>query len=682
MPAIPVNRATSWDLWSRGLVAATNLENPFDSDVMLASLAVKRNYNAIRLWISDNDALAIGSSSSRLGWKATAQSALFNQVNKTMDAAKQLGVGVIFVVNFFKTGDGPSLWGTVRKNAQGNPITDAAGYVQKQDSIVLNAAGNPMLDGNGVPYTYAKALQSFWTRTFNQWGAHDALIGFDLVNEPAPKDDGSAYTFAALRDDPRGWPKLAQTLIDAIRQIERDFSLSPPLPLIVEGIAWGSRIGLGIFDANNPTMGNGPYLKDAAVRANDRIVYSIHHYDPSCLTHQGVSEWNYEDMGTTYPLPGVSADAFWLNGKATYQLNPYASPADIAAGLQQVIQFKNTYKVPIFVGEFSVVNPDINQVYPVLSNPSRSTAFPNQRVSEVQNTVQWQTPTLAKIATLSDQSGVSSQAKTQTALYNWMQSAGFGGQAYGPQIVWDVYAQTGRRWITNLVVSADGTTATATLAHDGFRVNSAPLSLSQLSQYLDLSTPQTTNDSRSLGGNANLAKNFVAKPKAKLVGVFGYIDTQGVSVSTPLVGAPLDISVSQIVSLQSGTNKVVFTGNFSALQGKQFSGVQVTVPTSSSPTWVSDGKTPASMVPQNGQVITLPVAYLWLEPASTPAQVEQSRFNYARDTMSVWQANGFSWAWHASCAEGSADVLAWRASEQIAELLGAAAAGRRLAPRV
>lgn len=621
MPSIPVNRQNAWTYWSKGLIAATNLDMSAEassSTKVLANLAVKRGHNAIRLWfgwagrnsILESDITTIAQSSA--GWDSTAMTsqawgdttvtyaAVAAQITNILDTCRKLGIGV-FLVTDYNQGNGGKLW------------DPASGY--------------------------ANNLRQFWLKTYAKWGTHSALIGLDIINEPGLTQDD--LTFAQIQAQSNGWPQVAQSIVNDIRGYESNAGITP-LPLIVEGVYGGNPKCLGVFDGPNFNATTGPFLQDP----QKKIVYSFHHYDPGCFTHQGVNEWSYEEIGAVYPLPGVVQASYWYDGIPNYELRTYSAVSDIQAGIQKAADFGRKFGVPIFVGEFSAVQPNINQVYPVLPS-SRSTVYPNQRVSEIQNTVAWQAPLLDKLTTIRSQAGFDAL------------SADDRNGAYG------VFGATKRRWITRLEVGTDGY-MTATLAHvntpndalgTGFRVSSSPKTLAQLkAAYPNEFTNATATSGYNSWASAGspMTKEFFSQPNARIVG------------PTNAVAAALFVGTAQQVTLTRHAYTIRFKAPAGAVAGTVLQGVDCVVPTGTGTT----------------ATITMPVALLWLESPRTAAQIDTARFTYVRDLIYTWQANGFNWAWFTDDTESSAGYVGWRASKSISELLSTATAGRKLTSRV
>lgn len=605
MPAIPVSRDKAWTYWSKGLIAATNLDMTADSSAdtkVLASLAMKRGHNAIRLWfgyaerysIQEADITAFAQLSD--GWNSTQKTpsagadatitfaSVATQISNILDTCQKLGMGVVLVTNYSQ-GIGGKLW--------------------KPES------------------GYAQNLRNFWVRTYEKWGQHPALIGFDLLNEPDMSVD--SMSFSEAQASTSEWPQLAQALISDIRDLEVSKGVATPLPLIVEGVYGGGPRSLGVFETSS-----GLFLNDP----KNRLVFSFHHYDPGCFTHQGVLDWDYENLGTTYPLPGVWQRSYWYDGKPTYELREYRTVAQLEDGMQRVIDFAKKHTVPVFLGEFSAVEPTLKNIAASLSSQFR--------VSEVQNEAPWQAPFLEKYTTISQQSDFDALTAEERSK------------------ALEIFGQTKRRWITRLEVGADGY-MTATMGHviingdelgTGFRISVSPKTLDQLKSE----KPEVFANPASIDGYNGWAKvgakmndDFYTQPLASILG------------PSNARAAVLLVSVPQQVKLVRHASTIRFKAPAGAVSGTVIQGAEC-------------------LVPGNSEPITMPVALLRLDDPRTAAQSDQARFTYARDLINLCQAKGFSWAWH-SDDTNIGGFVGWRPSTSIGELLLSAASGRKLTSR-
>ncbi len=132
------------------------------------------------------------------------------------------------------------------------------------------------------------------------------IWGFDLANEPVEEELGDGC------DD---WQSLATRAARAIRAVNSRQAI------IVEPSPWGSAASIRNLDPL-PVEG---------------VVYSVHMYEPSAFTHQGI---HGNAAGVRYP---------GLIGKVQQD------KATLRAVLQPVRDFQRRHNVHIYVGEFSAI---------------------------------------------------------------------------------------------------------------------------------------------------------------------------------------------------------------------------------------------------------------------------------------------------------------------------------------
>ncbi|MPM97310.1 hypothetical protein SDC9_144483 [bioreactor metagenome] len=111
-----------------------------------------------------------------------------------------------------------------------------------------------------------------------------------------------------LKESADPWADISEQLVKAIREID------PDTPIITEPD----------FTRTRPIAGK-------------NIIYSPHFYSPHSYTHQGVLgqvRWSY---------PGVIDGVYW-------------DKEQLRVSMKDAIEFQKKYNVPIFVGEFSVIN--------------------------------------------------------------------------------------------------------------------------------------------------------------------------------------------------------------------------------------------------------------------------------------------------------------------------------------
>jgi hypothetical protein len=169
----------------------------------------------------------------------------------------------------------------------------AGGYVAANDGLFAD------------PRAQAKLVE-VWERIARRYRGVPTIWGFDLVNEPVEE-----YVAEGCAD----WPGLAERVGRAIRAVD------PGRTLIVEPADWGGPSG----------------FVDWVPLSLDRVVYSVHMYEPHRFTHQGVYG---EDPPV--PYPGEIQGERW-------------DRARLERALQPVRQFQQTYGMHIYAGEFSAI---------------------------------------------------------------------------------------------------------------------------------------------------------------------------------------------------------------------------------------------------------------------------------------------------------------------------------------
>lgn len=188
---------------------------------------------------------------------------------------------------------------------------DALVHELARYSIYSLVVLRPMGDERGPFWLSSKLQASFtdhWKSLAARYKGLPSMAGFDLLNEPVPP--GKTY------DERQSiWLSYANALGSEIRTID------PERVLIVESAP----------DATAASFAN---MKPLVL---GNVVYSFHSYSPFLLTHQGVAKEAVRPM--TYgnsPSMDVSRD-------------------DLYKILGTVTKFALTNKVPILVGEFSMV---------------------------------------------------------------------------------------------------------------------------------------------------------------------------------------------------------------------------------------------------------------------------------------------------------------------------------------
>lgn len=158
-------------------------------------------------------------------------------------------------------------------------------------------------------------LVELWRKLAPVFKDHPALLAYDILNEPTPPDD-FYKSFNQIRGGMQDWNVLARRIVKAIRTSDVD------VPLIVETTDWAK-----------------PFRFNQLERIDDpHIVYSFHMYHPFALTHQGVRQFEKNQVLT---YPGV------YEGKLV-------DKAALSVHMEAARGFAAKYQVPIFVGEFGI----------------------------------------------------------------------------------------------------------------------------------------------------------------------------------------------------------------------------------------------------------------------------------------------------------------------------------------
>ena len=146
-------------------------------------------------------------------------------------------------------------------------------------------------------------LVSLWEQISQQFADHSASLAFELRNEPR-----AALTSSA-------WNALLPTVMGAVREANPD-------RLLVVGAAEASTLA---------------GLRQLELPPDDRVVATLHYYEPFPFTHQGASWEPGSDawMGTGW---GASAEF-----------------ADVTADLEEAARWASQRDVVLYVGEFGSI---------------------------------------------------------------------------------------------------------------------------------------------------------------------------------------------------------------------------------------------------------------------------------------------------------------------------------------
>ncbi len=185
----------------------------------------------------------------------------------------------------------------------------------QQVYVVFNLFTWPGADRFFKEKKYQEHLVEVWRKLAAKYRNHPMILGYDLLNEP--HEEGLDFESAEVLD----WQHLAAVVAKAIREID------PQTPIIVETPAWDGPSGFIGF-------------KPIPV---DRVIYSVHMYEPGRITHQGVvSVIGEKFKDERYAYPGDVKGEKWDKDRLRKALEP-------------VRQFQLKYNVHMYVGEFSCI---------------------------------------------------------------------------------------------------------------------------------------------------------------------------------------------------------------------------------------------------------------------------------------------------------------------------------------
>jgi hypothetical protein len=349
MPSFNLNRTTAWPAWQNAKVRGTNIDilacgdgsdgpdhiyatditdpnNPIQdahniNHHLLANIANKNGLNAVRVFFPS----------------LTLDTLTQDRMQRIFTECLRHGIGVILTVGY----NPPDLWTNV---------------------------------------STSQKLIDFWLAVVAKWGTEQALIGIDFLNEPAytrpsllspdPANNTRFATVAEWQADANALPQFTQRFIKAMR------TASWNGPIIVKGP--GDAVDFLTVLAK-PDQ-SGVFLTDPlGTGTNARLVYSFHSYDPYTVASAAVNEeGNGVWTGMTYPggsirrrnPPSEFGKTDEVYGCLTEYWGTRAATANSVSTLMTFLNtaktFKSKYNVPVYMGEFGVVQPRLQDVYPTL----------------------------------------------------------------------------------------------------------------------------------------------------------------------------------------------------------------------------------------------------------------------------------------------------------------------------
>ena len=154
------------------------------------------------------------------------------------------------------------------------------------------------------PEAHIDRFTNIWVQLARHYAHYpDEKLIFELINEPRDKFSGAIMSNAQNR------------ILSMVRQS------NPTRIVILSGDEWATTKG----------------LKNLYIPADPNIMVSVHYYDPFKFTHQGAS-W------TDTPLP---VGPTWGSEKDI---------KDLAAYAESLAKWQEKHKVPIYFGEFGVID--------------------------------------------------------------------------------------------------------------------------------------------------------------------------------------------------------------------------------------------------------------------------------------------------------------------------------------
>ena len=150
-----------------------------------------------------------------------------------------------------------------------------------------------------------------WKVLAQRYKGNSTVWGFDILNEPATGNT-TYYT---------KWQSIAERTAQTI------YSIDPSRKIIVES-----------------PYGHPGRISNLQKLKTPNVTYSVHMYDPQAFTHNGIATAGYSwNPGLRFPGNIRNSNDYWDADRLKRQLQP-------------VVDFQRSNKIPIFIGEFSVVN--------------------------------------------------------------------------------------------------------------------------------------------------------------------------------------------------------------------------------------------------------------------------------------------------------------------------------------
>ena len=176
-------------------------------------------------------------------------------------------------------------------------------------ALAPRVAKQPLYDEETGEGWY-RLVAEYWTDIIKRYGTHPKLLAYDILNEPHGENENKWFL-----------SKCAPTVIESIRKLDKKTFIMIP------AVNW-----------DLPRD-----FRDMVSFDGERIVYTVHCYDPQAYTHQGL--YGYE-KNISYP-----GESHWFHGPASQ----YWDKDAIRDTLKYVRDFQIRNNVNIYVGEFSAI---------------------------------------------------------------------------------------------------------------------------------------------------------------------------------------------------------------------------------------------------------------------------------------------------------------------------------------
>lgn len=669
MPAIPIDRTTAWSTWMKAKVSGTNVyldvvkldetvnywhrsQNAWVQRTLghrsLNNLADRQSYNAIRLWMSggpypDLANMALVASN---GWSPAADVTLHSilendstlstiyqwrdRIRSILQTCEALRMGALLV-------SGTPVGGSI--------LTYATSY-------------------NATTEANHQIIADFWKQTVKEFGTSAAVIGIDPVNEPPAGPSPQFPNIASNRSAMYGWPKLAQLIINTVRAQEKAMNLDRPTPFVI-CTAGGSALQARVFNAPSPSGLSPTYLDDpgltnstwsglvSSAGASGWIVYQFHAYESVSVTCQGLSGDLWPTLGWTYPAGALrrikrnwDSAGNWIDDSGSViaedwgnTIEPMNNKDDVLALWQEAVNLRNSAQSggktqPMFVGEFSFIQPILEDVYP--PNPERLQLAWEQNAADL----------------LRNSVAINGEGKKYYP--NWSDVASHSKSRWITEF--DIFTRNGvkyvrayfdnlSRWSFGRVDGYNGPTITPPVP---------PTDGMTPTNRANLTTTKGKSVDFAMGFNMPVTRTPLSQ-----------LDSNPINWPATAFKNTVLMSVTAGVA---GTDKFVVTKASVTIQADQY-WVEYVAPDQTVATGIyrqplaADNHYPA-------------IAIASFFSATSSADIETARANYIWDVLTAAQSSGFSWAYFASTAQDG--FVGWTPGPKMNDLLRQAAIGRKL----